>query len=85
MATDCLIPKLADQPSFIVTAEFFKACSFIGKFLSIDIFLLSIMPVRDTPSSASSSVLFFQAFVKYLKLVSVAWNVPRIVANSTLF
>ena len=41
------------------------------------------MPVRETPNNASSSVLSFQAFVKYLKLVSVAWNVPRIVASST--
>ena len=43
---------------------------------------LSIIPVRDTPSRASSTVLFCHAFVKYLKFVKVAWNVPRIVANS---
>ena len=45
--------------------------------------LLSIIPVRDTPSSASSSVLCTHLGRKRLKLVNDDWNVPSIVANLT--
>ena len=80
-----MIPKLADQPSFIATALFFKVSKFVASNAEVLSNLLSMMPVSDTPSNASSSVLVFQAFVKYLKLVKVAWKVPKIVASSTLF
>ena len=49
----------------------------------VDVILLSMIPVSDTPSKRSSSVFFFHTLRKYLKLVNVAWNVPRIVARRT--
>ena len=43
-----------------------------------------MMPVKDTPSNASSSVLCTHLGRNLLKLVSDAWNVPSIVASLTL-
>nr|QPI16358.1 MAG: hypothetical protein NIOZUU157_00248 [Virus NIOZ-UU157] len=45
---------------------------------------LSMMPVKDTPSSASSSVFFTHLGRNRLMSVSDAWNVPSIVASLTL-
>ena len=42
--------------------------------------LLSRIPVRETPSRASSSQFFFHSLERYGKFVRDAWNVPRIVA-----
>ena len=44
-----------------------------------------MMPVRETPKSASSSVLVFQMARRYLKSVKVACSVPRIAAMRTFF
>ena len=43
-----------------------------------------MIPVKDTPSKRSSSVLSFHTFLKYLKSVSVDCIVPKIVARRTL-
>ena len=48
------------------------------------VILLSIIPVRETPSSRSSSVFLRQELVIYLKLMSVDWRVPRIAASLAL-
>ena len=43
-----------------------------------------MMPVKETPSSLSSSVLSFHTFLRYLKSVRVDCRVPRMVASLTL-
>ena len=74
------------MPSFLAHTLFISIDTFFNlskSILPFIILVLSIIPVRDTPSKDSSSVLCFHLLVKYLKFVSVAWNVPRIVAAST--
>src|SRR6478752_4200402 len=46
--------------------------------------LLSNTPVKETPSSLSSSALSLQTLRTYLNFVSVDCHVPRIAASSTL-
>ena len=45
--------------------------------------LLSNIPVRDTPSRRSSSLLSFHFLERYLKSVNADWNVPIIAAIRT--
>ena len=42
------------------------------------------MPVKETPNKRSSSQFCNHLLLRYLKLVSVDWNVPKIVALITL-
>ena len=75
------------MPSFLAHTLFTSIDTFFNlskSILPFIISLLSMIPVRDTPSKDSSSVFCFHLLVKYLKFVSVAWNVPRTVAASTL-
>ncbi|ABT16975.1 hypothetical protein ATCV1_z841R [Acanthocystis turfacea chlorella virus 1] len=48
-------------------------------------FVLSKMPVSDTPRSLSSSVFFFHIFRRYGNLEKVLWTVPMIVATRIFF
>ena len=44
---------------------------------------LSIIPVKETPNKRSSSQFCSHLLLRYLKLVSVDWKVPKIVALIT--
>ena len=95
---DCSIPSFLDHSLLTFTASDLRERRKSGK-LPLPLFhsetplvlllqlikALSIIPVKDTPSSASSSVFLTHFILSLLMFVSEAWKVPRIAASLTLF
>ena len=72
IAVDCGIPKSLDIFLLVSTATALSISKLDFRLLlSGDKTGQSSMPVKDTPSSLSSSVLSFHTLRKYLKSVSV--------------
>ena len=89
MAVDCGMSSCCAIAALVSIACSLSALSVAPMFLPRcvdlpDIMSLSMIPVSDTPSKRSSSVFFFHTLRRYLKSVSVDWNVPKIVARRTL-
>ena len=82
------MPIFFANSAFVLIASFFKSCNRAGNTclgaLPL-VYLQSIMPVRETPSSLSSSQFFFHVLEIYRKFVSVDCSVPRIAASLTFF
>ena len=86
IAADCGIPSFSAHSLFVLIASSRSSSSNFSRPSSCPfVFGLSIIPVRETPRSRSSSQFRFHSFVRYLKLVRVDWNVPRIVASLTFW
>ena len=82
IAVDCGMPSFLANSLLVSTASLRKRVR--NSLLGLLVSLLSMIPVKDTPSNLSSSVFCLHCLRKYLKSVKVDWNVPSIVAALTL-
>ena len=85
IAAECSMPSRSAHLQLVSTACCLRSANSSGK-LSLVLFdriLLSIIPVKDTPSSLSSSVLRVHCRLNPLMSVKQDCMVPKIVAIST--